>query len=337
MSRLRIALFGAGRIGGVHGRNVARHPNAELVSVADPVESAGRAALLAETGARLVEADAVFADPTIDGVVIASSTDSHADLLLRAAEAGKPVFCEKPVSLDFALVERVARAVETAGIPCMMGFQRRYDAAFRALRDRIKSGASGRLEHLVSTSRDPSPPPRTYVETSGGMVRDTAIHDLDMARFLLGEEIATVYAAGSCLISPEIGEAGDIDTLMITLTTRSGRLAQVVNCRRGPMGYDQRIEALCASEVLRVGNVPQTTLRIEDGQGAHEAPPMNYFIDRFAQAYRDEIDDFVGMIRDGRTPLATVRDGLEAQRLAEAAIVSLNTRQAVAFHPEWRP
>lgn len=337
MSRLRIALFGAGRIGGVHGRNIARHAQADLVAVVDPVASAGRDALTVETGAQLVEAEAVFADPSIDGVVVASSTDSHADLLLRAARAGKPVFCEKPVSLDFALIEKVVDVVEAEGIPCMMGFQRRYDAAFRTLRDRIESGVAGRLEHLVSTSRDPSPPPRSYVETSGGMVRDTAIHDLDMARFLLNEDVTSVYAAGSCLISEEIGAAGDIDTLMITLTTRSGRLAQVVNCRRGPMGYDQRIEALCAREVLRVENVAQTTLRIEDGQGARSDPPMNYFIDRFAQAYRDEMDDFVAMIREGRTPLATIRDGLEAQRLAEAAIVSLESGQAVAFNEEWRP
>lgn len=336
-TRLRIAVFGAGRIGGVHARNAAAHPAVTLSHLVDPVADAACAALAAETGAQVAGADDVFADDRVDGIVIASSTDSHADLLRRAADAGKAVFCEKPISLDFAQVEEVAEKVQEAGIPAMLGFQRRYDASFRAARDRIASGAAGRLEHLIMQSRDPGPPPAAYVATSGGMFRDTAIHDLDMARFLLDEDIATVYAVGSCLISPELGAAGDIDTLMITLTTRSGRLAQVVNCRRGPMGYDQRLEALCAGEVLFVENRPRTTLRVDTPDGALAPPPENYFIDRFAQAYRDEMDAFASMIAEGTQPLAGMRDGLEAQRLVEAAIVSHETGAAVQMSPDWRP
>ena len=169
------------------------------------------------------------------------------------------------------------------------------------------------------------------------MFRDSSIHDVDMARYLLEEDIARVYATGACLISDEIGAAGDVDTLMITLTTRSGRMAQIVACRRGPMGYDQRLEALCAREVLTVGNQPQSTLSITGPEGTLEAPPENYFLERFSQAYRDEMAAFVDMIRDGTAPLAGIRDGLEAQRLVEAAVQSARTGQVVAFGPDWTP
>ena len=333
----KLACFGAGRIGQIHAVNAALHPDLDLACLVDPIAGPHREQLAARTGATLVEADDVFADDSIGGIIIASSTDSHAGLLLRAAETGKAVFCEKPISLDFALTAEVAQQVEAAGIPCMLGFQRRYDRSFRALKDRIASGAPGRLEQVVMFSRDPAPPPRSYVETSGGMFRDSSIHDVDMARHLLEEDIARVYATGACLISDEIGAAGDIDTLMITLTTTSGRMAQIVACRRGPMGYDQRLEALCANEVLTVGNQPQSTLSISDPQGCRAAPPENYFLERFAQAYRDEMQAFAALLRDGTPPLAGIRDGLEAQRLVEAAVQSAQSGQAIEFSPDWTP
>lgn len=333
----KLACFGAGRIGQIHAVNAAQHPDLDLVCLVDPIAGPQREQLAARTGATLVEAEDVFADDSIGGIIIASSTDSHAGLLLSAAETGKAVFCEKPISLDFALTAEVAQQVEAAGIPCMLGFQRRYDRSFRALKDRIASGAPGRLEQVVMFSRDPAPPPRSYVETSGGMFRDSSIHDVDMARHLLEEDIARVYATGACLISGEIGAAGDIDTLMITLTATSGRMAQIVACRRGPMGYDQRLEALCANEVLTVGNQPQSTLSISDPQGCRAAPPENYFLERFAQAYRDEMQAFAALLRDGTPPLAGIRDGLEAQRLVEAAVQSAQSGQAIEFGPDWTP
>lgn len=334
---IELAVFGAGRIGRVHALNAAATPSVRVKYLVDPVAGEPREALAGRIGAEVVEADAVFTDPDIDGIVIASSTDTHADLLGRAVDAKKPVFCEKPVSLDFGTVEAVAARVLAANLPCMLGFQRRYDPAFRQLRERIASGAAGRLEHVVMQSRDPAPPPRSYVETSGGMFRDSTIHDMDMVRFLLDEEIATVYAVGSCLISPEIGEAGDVDTLMVTLTTRTGRLAQVIACRRGPFGYDQRLEALCANEVLYVENRPQGTLMVADAAGYHASPPMNYFIERFTDAYRDEMAAFIRLIETGEAPLAGIRDGLEAQRLVEAAIVSARDGLPVTLTPDWRP
>jgi myo-inositol 2-dehydrogenase/D-chiro-inositol 1-dehydrogenase len=334
---INLAIFGAGRIGCVHAVNAATNPSIRLKYIVDPVASEGRAQLAAKTGAFVVDADAVFADKTIAAVVIASSTDTHAELLDRASEAGHAIFCEKPISFDFATVAEVTEKVERSGVACMLGFQRRYDPNFRKVRDRIASGAAGRLEHIVMHTRDPAPPLRSYVERSGGMFRDQAIHDFDMARYLLGEEIVKVYAVGACLIDPEIGAAGDIDTAMVTLTSKSGRFAQMVNCRRAPFGYDQRLEALCSKEVLYVRNRPRDEVVIADVNGFAAAPPMNDFIERFAHAYSEEITAFVEMIETGKKPLADIRDGLEAQRLAEAAIVSMRSGQPVEVDPSWRP
>lgn len=334
---IELAMFGAGRIGQVHAANAAAHPSVRLKYIVDPIASEARSQLLARTGALLVDADTVFADEGLNGVIIASSTDTHADLLLRCAQSGKAVFCEKPVSLDFETVRHVTERVETSGIPCLLGFQRRYDANFRFVRDRIAGGEAGKLEHIVMHTRDPAPPPRAYVERSGGMFRDQAIHDFDMARYLLGEEISTVYAVGNSLIDPDIAAAGDIDTAMITLTSRSGRFVQMVNCRRAPFGYDQRLEALCAREVLYVENRPQRGVTIADAGGFHSSAPMNYFIERFADAYRAEMTAFIDLIETGQPPLAGIRDGLEAQRLAEAAIVSMNSRMPVDLDADWHP
>ncbi|WP_108259967.1 Gfo/Idh/MocA family protein [Mangrovicoccus ximenensis] len=334
---IELAVFGAGRMGQIHARNAALHPGLNLKFIADPIDSPARDALLAMTGATLATPEEIFADPAIAGVVVASSTDSHAELIRAAAEAGKAVFADKPISLDFAAVLEVAAAVEAAGVPSMLGFQRRYDAPFRALKQRIDSGASGRLETVLMQSRDPSPPPASYARSSGGFFRDSAIHDMDMARYLLEEPVARVWATGSCLVSEELGAIGDIDTGMIALTTVSGRIATLMNSRRGPMGYDQRLEAFCAAEVLSVGNQRLSPLAISAPDGETLQPPMNYFPARFAQAYADEMDAFARLIAEGTPPLATMADGLEAQRLVEAAIRSLETGLPVDFAPDWRP
>lgn len=334
---IKLAVFGAGRIGYIHALNAAAHPSVKLDYLVDPLPSAHMDGLAARTGARIVDADAVFADPTIDGVIIASSTDTHADLMLKSVAAGKAMFCEKPISLNFSLVSEVADTVEKAGTPCMLGFQRRYDPNFRLIRERIASGTAGKLEQVVMHTRDPSPPPVEYIKRSGGMFRDQAIHDFDMARYLLGEEIMIVYAVGGCLIDPAIGAAGDIDTAMITLVSASGRFVQMNNCRRAPFGYDQRLEALCEKEVLYVENRLRDSVTIASAAGFTVSPPMNYFIERFADAYRLEMDAFVAMLEKGQAPLAGIRDGLEAQRLAEAALVSMESGQPVQLDAEWQP
>lgn len=333
--RLRLAIFGAGRIGTVHARNAAAIDGVDVAYVVDP--TADVSVLAGSIGAVQASAEAVFADREMDGILICSSTDTHAELLLAAAERGLAVFCEKPISLDFPTVEAVTAAVEASGIACMLGFQRRYDPDFRAVRDRIRSGQSGRLEQLVMHTRDPSPPPISYIRRSGGMLRDQAIHDFDQARYMTGEEIVTVHAMGNCQIDPEIGEAGDIDTLTVSMTTATGRMVLMANSRRGPLGYDQRLEAHCANEVLFIDNGTRSNVRIAKSSGALTAPPQDYFISRFEQAYRDEIIAFVAYLRGGDSPLAGIRDGFEAQKLAEAALASIRTGQPIQLTPDWTP
>lgn len=332
-----VAVLGLGRIGRVHAQNLAALPGVRIRYLCDPLASAAVEELIARTGARVAATEEAMADPAVAGVVIASSTDTHAGLLSQAIAAGKAVFCEKPVSLDFATVRELTDQVEASDVPVMLGFQRRYDPNFRAVRDRIANGTSGRLEQLVMHTRDPQPPPIDYVKASGGMLRDQAIHDFDQARYMTGDEIVSVYAVGNCQVDAAIGEAGDIDSLMVTMLTTAGRMVQISNSRRGPLGYDQRLEAHCANESLFVDNRPQRDIRIAAANGVLGAPPMDYFISRFEVAYRAEMEAFVAMIRTGAKPLATIRDGLEAQRLAEAAIVSMETGAAVDLSAGWQP
>lgn len=332
---IRLAVFGVGRIGTVHARNAAGIDGVEIVHLVEPV---GDCAVLArELGASHSTPETALHDTSLDGILICSSTDTHADLLLAAAERGLAAFCEKPVSLDFPTVHRVTEAVERSAIACMLGFQRRYDPDFLAVHERIGSGRAGALEQLIMHTRDPSPPPLDYVRRSGGMLRDQAIHDFDQARYMTGEEVATLYAVGSCQIDPAIGMAGDIDSLLVTMTTTAGRMVQMGNSRRSPLGYDQRLEAHCANEVLFIDNGAASNTRIAGPGGALSPPPKDYFITRFAEAYRAEMVAFVAFLRGGPLPRAGIRDGYQAQRLAEAALASITTRRPVDllhWHPQ---
>ncbi len=325
---IRVAIFGAGRIGRMHAKNAADHPEITLAYVVDPVTE-NAAAVAAVTGAAVAEAEQVFADPSIDGVVIASSTDSHADLVQRTAAAGKAVFCEKPLSLDYATAEACVCTLNRLRTRCMVGFHRRYDPSFRAVHDRIYTGEAGKVHQVVIFSRSGAIPPLEYIKVSGGLFRDSSIHDLDMIRYLIGEEIAVVYAVGGCLADKAIGAAGDIDTAMITLVSRSGILAQINNARHTPFGYDQRLEVLAARALLRVENVPQHGTVIGASNGFTSARPVDSFLERYAAAYRAEMDAFAEMITKGTAPLADQNDGLEAQRLAEAAVRSLREGRPV--------
>ena len=326
---VRIAIFGAGRIGRLHAKHAAEHPDVTLAYVVDPVE-VNAAAVAALTGAAVADADRVFADGAIDGVVIASSTDTHSDLVQRAASAGKAIFCEKPLSLDYATAEACVQTLTSRKSRCMLGFHRRYDPSFRAVRERIRNGEAGVVYQIVVFSRTGAIPPIDYIKVSGGLFRDSSIHDLDMARYLLGEEIASVYAVGSCLVDQAIGEAGDIDTAMITMVSCSGKLVQINNSRYTPFGYDQRLEVLASRETLRVGNVPQDSAVVGNRGGFRSASPVNSFLERYAAAYQAEMEAFVQLISAGKEPLATYIDGLEAQKLAEAAVRSLREGRPVA-------
>jgi myo-inositol 2-dehydrogenase/D-chiro-inositol 1-dehydrogenase len=322
---LDIAVIGAGRIGRIHARNVVSHQRARLAGIADP--DAGAAAALAQAcGSRVITLDEAFA---AHAVLIASPTPTHAALIERAAASGRAVFCEKPIDLDTARAEACVAVAERAGIPLMIGFNRRFDPHFTALKAALDNGAIGALEVLAITSRDPSPPPPSYVASSGGLFRDMAIHDLDMARFLLGEEVVEVFAAASCLVDKAIGAAGDVDTALITLRTASGRLCSISNSRRATYGYDQRIEAHGAAGLLRAGNVKLTTLERAGLGGFTTAVAQPFFLERYAEAYRLELDAFVTAVAAGTAPRPDGRDGLAALKLADAAAESLRSGRAV--------
>ncbi|SEN56072.1 inositol 2-dehydrogenase [Halomonas caseinilytica] len=315
---MRLALIGAGRIGKVHARTIDEHPEATLAAVAD-FHAPTAEALAAEYGARALDADTIFEDDEIDAVLIASSTPTHADYLERAARAGKAVLCEKPIALDLARTVEALRVLESHPVTCALGFNRRHDPQFAALKRAVMEGRIGNLETLTIISRDPAPPPTEYIGASGGIFRDMTIHDFDMARWLLNEPIAEVHAEGSCLIDPGIGAVGDVDTAMVTLITNSGRLCHISNSRRASYGYDQRIEAFGSAGMLQAQNESDTRLRFTGEPGQVEDKPKWFFLERYAEAYRHEIDDFIDAWRQQRAPLAGANDGLQALRLAEAA------------------
>jgi len=322
---LEIAVIGAGRIGRIHAGNVAVHAGARLVGVADAAPEA--AARLADAlGTRALDvAEAMRAD----AVLICSPTPTHADYIEQAASRGRPVFCEKPIDLSAVRVRACLEAVRRAGVPLMVGFNRRFDPHFAALKRRLDAGEIGAVELVTIISRDPSPPPIDYVRVSGGLFRDMMIHDLDMARFLLGEEAISVSAAASCLVDPAIGAAGDVDTAVVTLRTASGRLCQISNSRRAAYGYDQRIEAHGAKGLLRAGNVLPTTVELADADGFRSDPVLPFFLERYAAAYRAELAAFVAAVTGGEAMRPDGVDGLRALLLADAAEVSARGGSAV--------
>ncbi len=320
--------FGAGRIGAIHAANLARHPAARLRTVVD-VDIAAAAKLAERHGAAVGEAAAALADPAVDAVLIASSTDTHAALIEAAARAGKAVFCEKPIDLDRARVEACLAVVGRAGVPLMIGFNRRFDPSFAKLQRELGAGRIGKLELVAITSRDPAPPPPAYVKVSGGLFRDMMIHDLDMARWLLGEEPIEVYAAASCLVDPAIGAAGDVDTAVVTLKTAAGALAQISNSRRASYGYDQRIEVLGAAGMLQAGNQPEDTVVVARADGMVGAKPQYFFVERYTEAYRRELDHFIAAVAGKTAPATTGADGLAALVLADACVESVRTGKPV--------
>jgi myo-inositol 2-dehydrogenase / D-chiro-inositol 1-dehydrogenase len=320
-----LALFGAGRIGQIHGRNAAAHPGLTLKYVVDPVGDAA-ARLAAEVGASASAVEAALADPEVAGVIVASPTDRHLDHCLAAAAAGKAIFCEKPVDLDLARAR--AAAERLAGARLLLGFNRRFDPNFQALKAQLEAGAVGALETLNITSHDPAPPPIAYVQVSGGLFRDMAIHDFDTARWLLDEPIAEVFAAASCLVDPAIGAAGDVDTAKTLLRTASGKLCLISNSRRSGYGYDQRIEAFGAGGMVRAGNVTESALATWTAAGAAADAFQNFFLDRYADAYRLEMAHFAEVLA-GAAPRVGYADGLAALALAEAAAESVRTGMPV--------
>jgi myo-inositol 2-dehydrogenase / D-chiro-inositol 1-dehydrogenase len=326
---MRFGLLGAGRIGRIHGLNVAARGDATLVAIADTSLEVA-AALAASCGAVVATAETILSDASIDAVLICTPTNTHAQMIEAAALAGKAVFCEKPVDLDATRIHRCLKIVEGTGKPLMIGFNRRFDPNFAALESRLRAGEAGAIEIVSVISRDPSPPPVDYVKHSGGLFRDMMIHDFDMARFILGEEPTEIFALGSALVDPAIGQADDIDTAAVLMKTASGKIAQISNSRRATYGYDQRIEVHGSKGMLRAGNIHETTIESATGGGFRTDPVQNFFLERYAAAYRAELDAFIAACRGHKEPVPSGQDGLKAQILADAATKSWRSGKPVA-------
>jgi myo-inositol 2-dehydrogenase / D-chiro-inositol 1-dehydrogenase len=327
---VRFGVLGAGRIGNVHARTIAGSGRASVAYVADAIPQAAEK-LAAAVGAKAATVDEIIAAKDVDAILIGTPTDTHADLIERAARAGKAILCEKPVSLSVERIEQCLPVVEKAGVPLLIGFNRRYDPNFRALEQRLRAGEIGDVEILTIISRDPAPPPVSYIERSGGLYRDMMIHDFDMARFLLGEgeTIVSVHAIGSVLTDPAIKPTGDVDTAVVHMQAASGKLVVISNSRRATYGYDQRLEVHGSKGMLRAGNVHMTTVEKADASGFTGDVIQNFFIDRYAAAYAAEIGAFLDAMEKGTRPRADGHDGLMAQKLAEAATQSSQTGQVV--------
>jgi myo-inositol 2-dehydrogenase/D-chiro-inositol 1-dehydrogenase len=319
-----VAVFGAGRIGRIHAGNVASLPSVSLKFICDPV-AASASDLAAQLGATVSTPEAVLADASIDAVVIASPTDTHSDLIHRAAAAGKHIFCEKPVDLSVPRAIECAAAVKAAGVACMIGFQRRFDPTFAAAQSRLARGDIGAPEMLIVTSRDPGAPPAQYLKGSGGIFRDMLIHDFDIFRWILcsdGDSADTLHANGSVLVDPEIAKVPDIDSSVVTIRTKKGRLCQINTSRRAAYGYDQRFEVLGSKGLLQCGNHRPTEVLQLDGDSVKSDKPEHFFLQRYREAYRLELAHFFEGLQSGKAFRTTIADGVEAQKLADAATQS---------------
>lgn len=322
---LRVAIIGAGRIGRVHAQAIASHPHARLVLVSDPFGTAAED-LAAAHGARAVkDAAEVFADPEVDAVIIGSPTPLHAEQVLAAARAGKSVLCEKPVASSVAEAQALADELSTfEHPPVMVGFQRRYDPSIKKAHDLMTAGEIGSVEQLSIQARDPEAPSASYIASSGGIFKDCTIHDFDQARFFLGD-IAEVTAFGQNNI-PELADSGDFDAVVVVLRSTDGALATITNNRHCAAGYDQRMEVHGADGSLFVENLRPTSVVVnKKGFSAAQDPYLDYFLERYADAYRDELTAFIDAINAGTPVSPDVEDGIRALALAEAAEASART------------
>ncbi len=323
-----VALFGAGRIGKIHAGNIVKQPGIALRYVID-VDGGAAAALAAQYGAKVVTAEQALADRSVGAVVIGSSTDTHADLIVRAAEAGKAIFCEKPVDLEVARARTCEAAVKRAGVTCLIGFQRRYDPTFAAAKARLVAGEIGDPEMLVVTSRDPGAPPVDYLKRSGGIFRDMLIHDFDIFRWILDDDAVSVYATGSVLTDPAVGTVGDVDSTAVTLRTKRGRLGVINTSRRAAYGYDQRFEVLGSKGMLQAGNHRPTEVTASTGTNVSQDLPEHFFLERYRVAYANEMAHFFDALAHGKPVRTSIADGVKALELADAATMSWREKRIV--------
>jgi myo-inositol 2-dehydrogenase/D-chiro-inositol 1-dehydrogenase len=327
---LKVGLLGAGRIAGVHATAISGHPGSTLSAVSD-INTAAAEKIAAQYGAEVRSTDAILGDSTIDAVLIATSTDTHSDLIEKATAAGKAVLCEKPVDLSLERAKVCQKVVAKSGRPVMIGFNRRFDPNFSALKTAVDAGEIGKPELLSITSFDPAPPPVAYIKVSGGLFRDMMIHDFDMANFIMRAAPAMVTAVGSSIVDPEIGSAGDVDTAVVTLTYSDGRIAVIKNSRRAVYGYDQRLELLGSAGLLQAQNMLENTVVKSTTQGVTGAKPTYFFLERYMPAYAAEWAAFVDAVNNGKPLPVTLDDGVAALAMAEAATLSVKTGAPVSL------
>ena len=325
---LKVGLLGAGRIAGVHATAITSHPGSTLVAVSDYVPD-NAAKLAADYGCTARTTDEIIGDGSIDAVLIATSTDTHSDLIEAATAAGKAVLCEKPVDLSLARARSCRDTTAPHGKPIMIGFNRRFDPNFSAMKAALDAGEIGKPELLSITSFDPAPPPIAYVKVSGGLFRDMMIHDFDMANFMMGAAPQTIMAAGSSIVDPEIGGAGDVDTAAVTLTYADGRICVIKNSRRAVYGYDQRVELLGSEGLLQAQNMLENTVVKSTKAGVTGAKPTYFFLERYMPSYANEWAAFVEAVTGGSALPVTLDDGISALAMAEAATQSAQSGQPV--------
>jgi myo-inositol 2-dehydrogenase / D-chiro-inositol 1-dehydrogenase len=325
---IEFAQFGAGRIGRIHAGAIAASGKARLRYVID-VNAQAAADLASAYGARVADTKTALADPKVGAVLIASSTDTHADLCIAAAKAGKAIFCEKPIDLSLSRVDACLKVVTAAKVPMLVGFNRRFDPSFAALHARLRAGEIGAVEQVIVSSRDPGLPPFEYLKVSGGQFRDMTIHDFDMARWLLGEEPVEIFAMGGALVDRRVAEAGDIDSAMVLMRTESGKMAHINNSRRASYGYDQRIEVHGSKGRLMAGNHTPTSVEKADAASVSTDKPLHFFLERYADAYRAEMNAFLDALAKKKPMPVGADDGRKALVLAEAALKSFKTGKMV--------
>ncbi len=328
---LRVGVIGAGRIGKVHARTLSsKVPGVEVTMLSDVVMDAAKQ-LASECGIGKVTGryHDILESKDVDAVVICSSTDTHAQIIEEAANAGKHIFCEKPIALELAKIDKALDAVKKNNVTLMVGFNRRYDLGNRKLREAVANGDIGTPEMCLINSRDPAPPPIAYVKVSGGLFLDMMIHDFDLSRFLLGDEPEEVYACGNCQVDPEIGKAGDVDTAMVVITFKKGAICHIDNSRRAVYGYDQRAEVFGSKGHVFTKNMHDHNAVLGNAAGYGEPPIYNFFMERYMPAYEEEGRVFADCVRNGKTPPSSGYDGRISVLMGYAAMKSLKEKRPV--------
>lgn len=329
MTKLKFAVAGLGRIGKIHLDNLLQMPNVEVVAVTDPIAESLQYAKNKGVSSTVATYEELLTIVDIDAIVICTPTDTHADYVEMAAKAGKHIFCEKPLDLNLQRVIDVLKIVEATNTKLMIGFNRRFDKEFRKVKSLVENGQVGEPHLVKITSRDPGAPPISYIKQSGGLFLDMTIHDFDMARFIVEKEVEEVYAKGAVLVDPAIGEAGDIDTAIITLTYTDGTMAVIDNSREAVYGYDQRIEVFGSKGMVQGNNNLSDGHRLYTKDGVQGALPLHFFLERYAEAYKAEMEDFTStLIDDNQAPVGG-EDGLKSLKIGLAAIKSLKENRPV--------